>query len=243
LIHIMIAAVLAALTVAQATVQAFLPGALSVLPQIVQSPHPPFLHQAGLLGPTGEMRIELLVDPSGSVRDVRVSAPFAGAELYTAQAVEALRAWKFEAGRKDGVVVASIVTVRFEFGLGVPRLGRGGAQRYGSDMHIEGAEDPFVNGVARVSDPGVTAPRLKKSVEPKYPAKDLRDQIEGSVSLEAIIDVTGEVRAVRVTHSLTPGLDDAAMAAARKWRFEPARLNGAPTPILVTLILDFRLKR
>ena len=59
----------------------------------------------------------------------------------------------------------------------------------------------------------------------------------------AIVDVTGEVRAVRVTQSLTPGLDDAVMTAARKWRFEPARLNGAPTPILVTLILEFRLKR
>jgi TonB family protein len=39
------------------------------------------------------------------------------------------------------------------------------------------------------------------------------------------------------------GLDDAAIAAARQWRFEPARLSGQPVAVEVTLILEFRQHR
>ena len=37
------------------------------------------------------------------------------------------------------------------------------------------------------------------------------------------------------------GLDAAALAAARTWRFEPARLKGEPVPVAIELVLEFKL--
>ena len=61
---------------------------------------------------------------------------------------------------------------------------------------------------------------------------------------EAVVDVDGSVTQVRVTRSLdnTFGLDQAAIDAARQWKFEPGTLKGKPVPVLITLLLEFRLK-
>jgi protein TonB len=72
----------------------------------------------------------------------------------------------------------------------------------------------------------------------------MRQKIEGAVELEAIVGVDGSVTQVRVTKSLdnTYGLDQAAIDAARQWKFKPGTLEGTPVPVLITLILEFRLK-
>lgn len=37
-------------------------------------------------------------------------------------------------------------------------------------------------------------------------------------------------------------LDEAALEAVRKWRFEPARLNGVAVPIVMTVTIRFSLQ-
>ena len=49
------------------------------------------------------------------------------------------------------------------------------------------------------------------------------------------------VGGVRVTRSLTPDLDQAAIAAAKQWEFVPAKRDGKPVAVRVPLILEFRL--
>ena len=91
----------------------------------------------------------------------------------------------------------------------------------------------------------VTDPRLLREVRPRYTADAMRAKIQGTVELEAIVEPDGMIRNVRVTKSLdsTFGLDREAMAAAKQWVFEPGMLNGRAVPVLVTLILEFRLSR
>jgi TonB family protein len=84
-------------------------------------------------------------------------------------------------------------------------------------------------------------PSLKHEVKPRYPIQAMRDHLEGTVLLEAIVDETGSVIAVRVAKSARPDLDAEALGAAREWQFTPAMLDGHPVRVLVQIELAFRL--
>jgi TonB family protein len=56
-----------------------------------------------------------------------------------------------------------------------------------------------------------------------------------------IIDPDGHTRNIRIARALGLGLDDKAIEAVRGWRFEPARKDGRPVPVEVTVEVNFRL--
>lgn len=61
-------------------------------------------------------------------------------------------------------------------------------------------------------------------VEPEYPASALEKGIEGTVVLNIQLFEDGSVGEVKVIRSLMPGeggLDEAAIAAVRQWRYKP----------------------
>ena len=90
---------------------------------------------------------------------------------------------------------------------------------------------------------GVSDPTLIKEVRPNYTSEAMRAKIQGLVELEAVVEPNGTITQVRVTKSLDKnfGLDAEAMLAAKKWLFRPGYKDGKPVPVLVTLILEFRL--
>jgi len=68
---------------------------------------------------------------------------------------------------------------------------------------------------------GLHAPRLVSDATPRYPRVALSRRIEGNVQLGFTIQPDGSVGDVCVTSSNPSGLfDDAAIAAASRWRFE-----------------------
>jgi TonB family protein len=83
-------------------------------------------------------------------------------------------------------------------------------------------------------------PRLLKQVDPQYPPEALADGKEGTVQLEFVIDEEGRVKNPRVLESV-PGLDEAAMATIKKWRFAPARRNGKPVSATARSGVAFRI--
>jgi len=76
-------------------------------------------------------------------------------------------------------------------------------------------------------------------VVPIYPEIPRKIRLYGDVSTEVIISPDGRVESVRVV-SGHPLLIQAAMDAARRWRFEPTILNGVP--VRVTGIITFVFK-
>jgi protein TonB len=88
---------------------------------------------------------------------------------------------------------------------------------------------------------GVVGPVLVTEVKPVYTAEALRLKIQGSVFLEAVVGIDGIPTGVRVTRPLFQGLDEAAVAAAREWRFLPGRIGTTPVDVLVTIQMDFRI--
>jgi TonB family protein len=85
----------------------------------------------------------------------------------------------------------------------------------------------------------VKSPRKIKDVKPIYPAKSWLAGDEGAVIVELKIDGTGSVAGARVIWSKCEALNDAALKAAREWRYEILRVNGEPTSFLVTAQVPF----
>ena len=76
---------------------------------------------------------------------------------------------------------------------------------------------------------------------PQYPPAAQSARIEGTVTLEAIIDAEGVVQNVKVIGSV-PLLDRAAIEAVQQWRYSPTRLNGVAIPIIMTVRVTFTLR-
>jgi TonB family protein len=111
----------------------------------------------------------------------------------------------------------------------------------GSTYRQGGAQE---NEPREVHRPGgdVKAPRLIKEVRPQYTARALTEKIEGEVLMECVVKADGTVGDIRITRSLDPDLDQAAMDAAELWEFEPGTKNGKPVDVLVTIAMAFTLK-
>lgn len=90
---------------------------------------------------------------------------------------------------------------------------------------------------------GIEAPTLIRDskTEPVYPAKAFATRAVGRVVLYAVIGSTGAVESVEVLRSSNPGygFEKSAARAVRRWRYQPARLDGRPVSTFFTVAFDF----
>ncbi|MDF1564469.1 MAG: TonB-dependent receptor [Deltaproteobacteria bacterium] len=86
------------------------------------------------------------------------------------------------------------------------------------------------------------APVLVHFEDAPYPPEAQAAGITGTVKLALVIDETGAVSEVEVLEPAGHGFDEAAMEAARKFRFEPAEVDGAPAAVQVTYDYGFVLE-
>jgi protein TonB len=99
-------------------------------------------------------------------------------------------------------------------------------------------------GVVRV-DGEVKAPKLVYEIKASYTGDARRAAIQGVIVMEAVVLVDGTVGEVRVTRSLDKqhGLDDEAVRALRKWRFEPGTKDGVAVPVVVEVEMTFTVRK
>ena len=118
-----------------------------------------------------------------------------------------------------------------------------GTSRSGSSSPATGAPSSLPAGVER---PGgaVTWPTVVHEQKPQYTSDAMRAKIQGTVVLEAIVEMDGTTADIRIIKSLDPfcGLDDEAVKAARQWRFRPSTRGGEPVRTIVRLELQFTLR-
>ncbi len=103
------------------------------------------------------------------------------------------------------------------------------------------AEQPKVYSTKQA---GVTAPKLVKETKAGYTPEAMQARIQGTVKLEAVVLADGKVGDVKITQSLDKefGLDDQAIAAVKKWEFEPGRKDGEAVSVRVDIEMVFKLK-
>lgn len=76
---------------------------------------------------------------------------------------------------------------------------------------------------------------------PQYPPVMKRDGIEGTVSVEFVVDVQGRVIYAVVVDSLHSGFDEAALTGVAKWKFRPGIRGGRKVNTRMRVPISFRL--
>ena len=90
--------------------------------------------------------------------------------------------------------------------------------------------------------PVVMEMKLLRRVAADYPEEARRKGLEGSVELAFVVGADGKVKDVEVAGSSAPGIFDAeAVAAVKRWRYDPRREDGVPVDYPAKVRLDFRL--
>lgn len=87
----------------------------------------------------------------------------------------------------------------------------------------------------------LSPPALKARVDAAYPKDELEARREGAVGLELIVGEGGDVEEARVIASGGASFDAAALAAARQFKFEPARQGGKAIRSTVAFTYEFHL--
>jgi protein TonB len=235
-------------------------GPFGVSPAVLTRVEPEYPVEASHLRIRADVHVRITVDRAGDVVDARtrswsISVGFSGvtaptafeeasaAQLFIEAARDAARKWKFESTTAEWTGL-----LEFQF------RPEGARER----VELPSFRPPTVAGSARPGElvpppppspgtspirvgDGLAVPRKIVHVPPVYPQGARDAGVQGVVILEAVIATDGSVKSVAVLRSV-PLLDQAAVDAASQWRFEPARLNGEPTEVVMTLTINFTLQ-
>jgi len=112
----------------------------------------------------------------------------------------------------------------------------------------EGGQPVATNLAARISptprivqlSPEVADGLLLDRVEPEYPDAARRARVQGSVTIDVLIDTDGRVLEANPTGG-NPQLADAAASAVRKWRYKPHSVNGQKVSVRTQVPVTFML--
>lgn len=134
------------------------------------------------------------------------------------------------------ITVASQGSGSNGFGIGMGG-GMGAGQGDGAGA---GAGGQYGGGVMNVGG-GVSAPEVIHSVDPEFTAQARAANLQGTVSIQLIVDPQGYPQDVHVVRRLGMGLDQKAVEAVRQYRFRPALYQGHPVAVQMVIDVAFHL--
>jgi TonB family protein len=102
---------------------------------------------------------------------------------------------------------------------------------------------PLDDGQPAAYSTELTGPLPVRKVDPRYPPALVSAGVQGDVTLYAIIRRDGSVDSVQVLRSLDPQLDQHAIEALARWKFQPAERNGQPVELEAVVLIPFRIPR
>ena len=97
------------------------------------------------------------------------------------------------------------------------------------------------DGNIKVVGEGVTPPRVLNSIDPSSNEYAQKYGIAGMELLRTVVDATGVPRQMAIARPIGFGLDEKAVEAIKNSHFRPATLNGQPVPVVVDLVVTFRI--
>jgi len=106
---------------------------------------------------------------------------------------------------------------------------------------VGGAHPARAQSTAPNAEAELSPPELLERAEAEYPPQAQREGLEARVGLRLTIDARGRVIDVTVSEPTGHGFDEAAQAAARRFRFAPARRAGQPVRARLHFVYEFKL--
>lgn len=110
---------------------------------------------------------------------------------------------------------------------------------------IEGKPEPVApagDGLPLHLTAEMSRPQPLHPILPRYTETARRAGVQGTVSVEAIIDEQGRATNVRVLRGLPMGLDRAAVEAIQQVTFKPAMMGNRPVKVYFTLTVNFAIQ-
>jgi len=78
-----------------------------------------------------------------------------------------------------------------------------------------------------------------RTVAPEYPDELRREGVSGVVMVKCTIDEQGNVTNPEIEKSSNGAFEKPALAALKKWKFKPAKQDGTPVAIKVSIPIKF----
>jgi protein TonB len=229
--------------------------------RLIRPPYPP---EAAVVGARATVTLRVIVDHLGTVGEVRtVGVPILGAMSPPSPAEEgaftvgllalvrsakdAVGQWLYEPPADSPIAFDVVigfspdadgeVLVHGNPGRGVQP---GNVPALVTPSVMTGPAPPWAEGAIRVGGQ-IRQPMKVKHVAPVYPLEAKEAKVTGVVILEARIEADGRVINARILRSIPP-LDQAALDAVKQWEFTPTLMNGVPTPVMMTVTIQFSLQ-
>ena len=77
--------------------------------------------------------------------------------------------------------------------------------------------------------------------EAEFSDEARRQKYQGVCMISLIVDAHGNPQSLRLVRRLGMGLDEKAMEAVLRYRFKPAKKDGKPVAVRMTVEVNFRL--
>jgi TonB family protein len=100
--------------------------------------------------------------------------------------------------------------------------------------------EPQNTGAYRVGG-AISAPKATYAPDPEYSEQARKAKHQGTSILWLIVDANGLPQNIKVQRALGMGLDEEAIKAVKRWRFQPATKDGQPVPVMINVEVNFRL--
>ena len=108
------------------------------------------------------------------------------------------------------------------------------------DPSPEPVKPPAAHGSRREGE-GMTAPRVVFAPEPQYSEAARVLRRSGTVLVYLQVDKAGLPVQIRILKPIGLGLDEAAVASVRAYKFEPAKENGEPVVVEMNVDVNFQI--
>ena len=93
----------------------------------------------------------------------------------------------------------------------------------------------------KIVSEGMTPPKVLNSIDPSSNEYAQKYGIAGMELLRTVVDATGVPRQMAIARPIGFGLDEKAVDAVKNSHFRPATLNGQPVPVVIDLVVTFRI--
>jgi TonB family protein len=187
---------------------------------IVTRVNPVYPPDAKTAGIEGAVVLDATISTTGQIDNLQVAS---GPIELQASAIEAVRQWKYKPYLLNGVPteVQTTITVNYHFAENA------------ADQPPSSPDSQHIPG-------GVMSGNILSRVNPIYPPDAKAAGIQGAVLLNATISKTGDVENLTVT-SGPEQLRASAIDSVRQWKYKPYLLNGVPTEVKTTIIVNYHL--
>ena len=195
-------------------------------------------------GRSGNVELRATVAPDRRLKDLTVQN---GDPELSVSAMAAVRSWHFQVVSEQGRPVETIYKVHVRFSSVL--------REANCDVELESPRpestppslSPSVavqnvgEGVHRISEPGMVAPKPLYQPEPEFSEASRKRKEQGNVNISLVVGTDGLPRDLKVTCSSIPDSNQNAIDAVKQWKFAPATQDGKPVAVAIVIEVSFHL--